>query len=239
MNIWTPEQEAENLKARFQDVNRAAFAREQNLKGGQSLIYQHINTLRPISLEAALVYAKGFSCSLEEISPRLAKEAIEAALQTGAQSTLQSLGSVKALDEIEIPQYLKLGGSMGNGLLLRDQPGEIHSWRVTSEWLTRNVRHHTGIANLCIVTGFGPSMKGMFNPGDPLLVDRGVKVVEVDAVYFFRVGNEGFIKTLQRVPGVGLRAISANKEFETWTITPDMDFEVFAQVLKVWKSEDF
>lgn len=141
--------------------------------------------------------------------------------------------------EIEIPQYIKVGGSMGNGVLLRDQPGEIHGWRVTPEWLLKNVPSNTGVENLAIVTGFGPSMRGMFNPGDPLLVDRGVKKVEHDAVYFFRVGDEGFIKTLQRVPGVGLRAISKNKEFETWTITPDMDFEVLAKVLKVWQSEDF
>lgn len=141
--------------------------------------------------------------------------------------------------EIEIQQYLGVGGSMGNGVLLRDQPGEIHSWRVTPEWVQKNVPSNTGVENLAIVTGFGPSMRGMFNPGDPLLVDRGVREVKHDAVYFFRVGDEGFIKILQRVPGVGLRAISKNKEFETWTITPDMDFEVFAKVLKVWQSEDF
>jgi hypothetical protein len=143
------------------------------------------------------------------------------------------------VEVVQIPQYSGIGGSMGKGLLLRDQPGEIQQWTVTPEWVQKNVPSCTGIENLAIVTGFGPSMRGMFNPGDPLLVDRGVKSVEYDAVYFFRVGDEGFIKILQRVPGVGLRAISKNTEFETWTITPDMDFEVFARVLKVWQSEDF
>lgn len=85
MKILTIEEEAEKLKARFEGVNRAAFAREQRLKGGQAMIYQHINAMRPISLDAALVYAKGFNCPLEEISPRLAKEAMDAAQQTGEQ----------------------------------------------------------------------------------------------------------------------------------------------------------
>lgn len=85
MKIWTLEQEAENLKARFQGVTRAAFAREHKLKGGQAMIYQHINAMRPIGLDAALVYAKGFGCHLEEISPRLAKEVMEASLTTGPQ----------------------------------------------------------------------------------------------------------------------------------------------------------
>jgi len=128
---------------------------------------------------------------------------------------------------------------MGHGVILRDQPGVIQSWHVSPEWIQKNVKHHTGIDNLAIVTGFGDSMRGMFNPGDPLLVDRGVKSVEFDSVYFFRVGDEGFIKRLQRIPGEGIVAISENKAYKEWTIKPDMDFEVFARILKVWCSTDF
>lgn len=141
-------------------------------------------------------------------------------------------------DEIEIRQF-NTGGSMGVGVLLRDQPGVIQSWRVSPEWLDKNVRSHTGADNLCIVTGFGDSMRGMFEPGDPLIVDTGVRSVEFDAIYFFRVDGEGFIKRLQRIPGEGIRAISENKAYESWTIKPDMDFEVFGRVLKAWKSEDY
>ena len=82
-------------------------------------------------------------------------------------------------------------------------------------------------------------MKGMFNSGDPLVVDRGVTTVEFDAVYFFRVGEEGFIKRLQRIPGEGLRVLSENKKYESWTIREGMDFEVFGRVLKAWQGEDF
>lgn len=141
-------------------------------------------------------------------------------------------------DELVIPEF-DTGGSMGSGLLLRDQPGVIRGWSVNQEWVQKNVKSHTGAQNLCIVTGFGDSMKGMFNPGDPLLVDRGVTVVEYDAVYFFRVEGEGFIKRLQRIPGEGLRVLSENKKYESWTIKPGMDFEVFGRVLKAWQGEDF
>jgi phage repressor protein C with HTH and peptisase S24 domain len=79
----------------------------------------------------------------------------------------------------------------------------------------------------------------MFEPGDPLIIDTGVKSVEFDAIYFFRVDSEGFIKRLQRIPGEGIRAISENKAYESWTIRADMDFEVFGRVLKAWKSEDY
>lgn len=146
--------------------------------------------------------------------------------------------SKSSSDDIEICHF-DTGGSMGVGVLLRDQPGVIQSWRVSPEWLQKNVRHHSGADNLCIVTGFGDSMRGMYEPGDPLLVDTGVKAVEFDAIYFFRVDGEGFIKRLQRIPGEGIRAISENKAYESWTIKADMDFEVFGRVLKAWKSEDY
>lgn len=128
---------------------------------------------------------------------------------------------------------------MGNGLLLRDQPGVIQSWVVSAEWVQKNIKSHTGTGNLCIVTGFGDSMKGMFNSGDPLVLDKGVNSVEFDAVYFFRVENEGFIKRLQRIPGEGIRVLSENKKYDSWTIKSDMDFEVFGRVVKAWQGEDF
>jgi hypothetical protein len=141
-------------------------------------------------------------------------------------------------DELVIPQF-DTGGAMGSGLLLRDQPGEIRGWTVSQEWLAKNIKSHTGPANLCIVTGFGDSMKGMFNSGDPLVIDRGVTAVEGDAVYFFRVENEGFIKRLQRVPGKGLVVLSENKKYESWVVDKSMDFEVFGRVVKAWQGEDF
>lgn len=147
--------------------------------------------------------------------------------------------SKKAEDNLEIPQF-DTGGAMGGGLVLQDQPGVIQSWKVSPEWLRKNVKGYNSAKSLCIVTGFGDSMRPMFNPGDPLLVDISVNTVDFDSIYFFRVGNEGFIKRLQRIPGEGLRVLSANRDnYEPWTIKPDMDFEVFGRVLKVWRSEDF
>lgn len=141
-------------------------------------------------------------------------------------------------DEIKITQY-DTGGSMGTGVVLQDQPGEISGWTVSPEWLQKNVRNHSGIGNLAIVTGFGDSMRGMFNPGDPILVDRGVHTFDGDAVYFFRIGELGYIKRLQSIPGEGIIASSENKAYREWVIKPDMDFEILARVIKVWQSVDF
>ncbi len=142
---------------------------------------------------------------------------------------------------VKIPQF-DTGGSMGRGVLLRDQPGVIKSWTVSDSWLQQNVHRMTSAGNLCIVTGFGPSMQPLFNPGDPLLVDRGIKRVDVDAVYFFRIGEEGFIKQVQRLyNGIDLvlRAKSYNPMYDPFDIPQTADFEVFGRVLKVWEGKEF
>lgn len=240
MDIWTEKEEAERLKARFDalDIARAAFARKHKVPGGDAMIYQHITGRRPISMEAAIAYAKGFGVPLDEISPRLAKAAA-AGLDIHGVDVQQ--GGQRTEDGLVLPRF-DTGGSMGRGLDLPDQPGVIESVRVSHEWMQKNVRNFTAVSNLRIVTGFGDSMRPLFNPGDPLIVDCGVLTVDFDSIYFFRVGGEGFIKRLQRVPsadGLTLQVISDNTRYPPWPITSDMDFEVFGRVLKVWRSEDF
>lgn len=143
--------------------------------------------------------------------------------------------------DVVIPQF-ETGGSMGRGIVLNEQPGVIKEWRVSEQWAQQNIHRVTSLKNLAIVTGFGPSMQPLFNPGDPLLVDRGVGRADVDGIYFFRVGDEGFVKQLQRIPtekGLVLRAKSYNQLYDSFDITAGMDFEVFARVVKVWKGEEF
>lgn len=139
-------------------------------------------------------------------------------------------------------QQFDTGGAMGHGVVLRDQPGVIQSWTVSDLWLQQNVHRITAAKNLCIVTGFGPSMQPLYNPGDPLLVDRGVQRVDVDGIYFFRVGTEGFVKQLQRIPtaaGLVIRAKSYNTLYDPFDISDGMDFEVFGRVVKAWRGEEF
>ena len=152
-------------------------------------------------------------------------------------------GSAYDKSDLTIAQY-DAGGSMGRGRLILDgvQPGIIKSWRVDREWVRLNVGHYTSIENLCIVTGFGSSMKPKYNPGDPLVMDLGIKSLtdDADGIYFFRVEEYGYIKQLQRIPtekGTILRAKSYNEDYESFDITKKMDFEVFGKILTIWKSE--
>lgn len=166
-----------------------------------------------------------------EMSVEEARVAIGASQQVSKEET----------SDVVIRQY-DTGGSMGSGLVLQEQPGIIKEWRVSEDWVRLNVHRITAPKNLAIVTGFGPSMQPLFNPGDPLLVDTGIKRADIDGVYFFRVGEEGYVKQLQRIPtaaGLVIRAKSYNPLYDAFDITEGMDFEVFARVVKVWKGEEF
>lgn len=77
--MWTPAEEAERLALRFAKVNQAAFARAHKVPGGPSMVSQHITGRRPINLEQATAYARGFGVPLAEISPRLAAQLMSAA----------------------------------------------------------------------------------------------------------------------------------------------------------------
>lgn len=255
----TPEQEGARLKELLGNRNKAQFAKDAKIPGGASMLSQHLSGHRPISLTAATAYALGLGVGVEEFSPRLAKAIAEANRATtanppsgaprpgcGTTSAPYEAPSDSGKPDLVITQYEDTGGAMGHGFNLTDHPpGHIKSWRVTHEWLRLNVPSHTGVKNLAIVTGFGPSMKPMFNPGDPLLVDVGVKVIDHEGVYFFRVGDEGFIKLIQRVPefdgpGVRLRVISKNPDYPPYDISPkNPHFEVLGKVLTVWRSEQF
>ncbi len=78
--IWTHDEEAERLGKRFaalkqeKGMGQAKFARDYSVPGGPSIVNQHIKGHRPISMAAAISYAKGFGCPLAEISPRIALE---------------------------------------------------------------------------------------------------------------------------------------------------------------------
>lgn len=74
MGIWTVEEEAAHLRERFEGVNKAKFARDHAVPGAGAMIHQHMKGLRPISLECAIAYAKGFGVELAEEDFRQAEE---------------------------------------------------------------------------------------------------------------------------------------------------------------------
>ena len=162
--------------------------------------------------------------------------------ETNPQGHAVAEGSVAYMvTDIVIRNYNTSGSRESEQIVLLEQPGLIKEWRVSDDWVRLNVHRITSPGNLAIVTGFGPSMQPYFNPGDPLLIDTGITAAKTDGVYFFRVGQEGFVKQLQRIPtqhGLVIRAKSYNVLYDPFDITENMDFQVYGRVVKVWKGEE-
>ena len=241
--------EAARLKALWDDGRhhrtQAEFGEHYGL-GNQANVGHYLNGRSALNAKAAAAFAAELHCKVSDFSQRVADEL---AMLGGSAPTAPApapheapSGAPGAPPDLVITEY-DTGGAMGHGYALEENPpGHIKAWRVTPEWLRMNVPVYSSLANLCIVTGFGPSMKPRYNPGDPLLCDRGFTKVDSDGVYFFRVDGHGFIKQLQRIPtenGLILRAKSFNPDYDPFDITRKMDFEVFGKILTVWRSEQF
>lgn len=238
----------ERLSALAERVGgKAALGKLLGYQDG-AFVGQMIKGHRPISEKTVLaVHAKPglsgwFSSTTIDGEPK--RQAFDTDNTSQDHRVMESVHSYNTAAEAEntrIPEF-DTGGKMGHGLVLRDQPGVIRSWTVSDSWLQQNVHRITAARNLAIVTGFGDSMRPLFHPGDPLLLDRGITRVDVDGVYFFRVGDEGYVKRLQRIPtanGPILRAKSENDRYDPFDIVAGMDFEVFGRVVKAWAGVDF
>jgi len=71
-------EDARRLRARFESLRasgktQAAFAEEFDVPGGAAMISQHIKEKRPISIDHAKAYMRGFNCDLRDISQALAE----------------------------------------------------------------------------------------------------------------------------------------------------------------------
>ena len=168
--------EGENLRKRFdglkreKGISRAAFAKMNRIKGGDAMIYQHLNGLKPISLEAGMAYAKGFGCKLEDISERLTSE-------------------VKAISD-DLSQNVNLGLKLypdrrGYPIISAIQAG---NWREIVDSFPRGgadeyiMASNTYSAHTFALRINGNSMEPEFKEGDVVVIDPDVRPSPGDCV---------------------------------------------------------
>lgn len=174
--IWTQEEEANRLRERFdalkseKGIGQAEFARVNNVPGGPSLLSQHIKNRRPINLEAATSYAKGFGCSIGEISPRLAKEVLDAsnAYPSDASNTSPALMGV-----IRIPLISYVQAGVWTEVVDNFHPGDAEDWLMTDLKLS---------VHAFALEIKGDSMLPEFKPGDRVIIDPDVAPLPGDFV---------------------------------------------------------
>ena len=197
MNTWTTEEEAHRLAARFKGVKQAGFARDFNVPGGASMISQHIKGHRPISLDAALAYAKGFGCTLADISPRLAAS-ISAATSLDAGLGIPAISITDVISEMPTEGYVRLQHlspqpTMGPGAVLDEPVHVVRQLDVLERWLMEEVgssNHH----KVKVLTAVGRSMMPTINDKDLVFVDISQRSVDAPGIYVIDVAGRLLLK---------------------------------------------
>lgn len=162
MKIWTTEEEARHLGDRLSGINKAKFARDNKIRGGASMLSQHISGNRPISMDAALAYANAFKCSLAEISPRLAEQAMKAHQTTAEYNVTQGpdiRGQVPLISWVQAGAWSEIV--------------DVFAVGDAEEWMPCPVKHGD---RTFVLSVRGPSMhnphgKPSFQDGDLIFVD--------------------------------------------------------------------
>lgn len=131
---------------------------------------------------------------------------------------------------------LDVVASMGDGALVDDHPQVVQAITVRLTELKKQASF-TNPPNLSVITGRGDSMLPTFSDGDMLLVDQNVIEHKIDAVFAFTYDGEFYVKTLQRVPGRGVMAVSHNRTvYEPFRIEPDRPFTIHGRVVLAWNA---
>lgn len=166
------------------------------------MLYQHATARRPISLAAAIAYAKAFGCAVSEISPRLALQLEQAANPSAQdQSGPIAKGASLAAGTVSI-DVLDVAASMGMGEPRAETENVIHRLSIGLDWVRDNIRGTSSTANLRVVSGRGTSMEPTYSDGAILVVDIGDRTVRDNQVYVLSAGDRIFVKRVhQRVDG--------------------------------------
>lgn len=146
--------------------------------------------------------------------------------------------SVRANDDtLRLPKF-NVSGSSGAGRFPPEYEEVIDQITVAGEWIRKNLSV-TRVQNLAVLTAYGDSMEGTFNGGDPLLIDRGVVDVKTDAVYVLRLGEELFVKRVQRQLDGSLRIISDNKRYDAQIVQNGdrRNVQVLGRVIYCWNGK--
>lgn len=134
-------------------------------------------------------------------------------------------------------RVMDVEASMGHGMSQPAHDNVVMNMVVDETWLRRNASFSSP-ENLAIVTGIGDSMRPTFEDGDPLLVDRSVTEIRLDAIYVLSLNGELFIKRIQRRPDGSYTMLSDNRAYEPYHIKDEEreQFQVLGRVVMAWNS---
>lgn len=145
-----------------------------------------------------------------------------------------SLKRTTQIDGIIVPVYSDVEAAAGDGMLAPDV--EVPSEFV---WIAHSRLVPFGDpSRLVIIRAKGDSMADTFHDGDLLLCSVLDGEDVRDGIHVFRIGDEIFVKRLQRLPGGQCLAISDNKVYHPFEVDLSReDVRIIARVVLAWTAK--
>jgi len=121
---------------------------------------------------------------------------------------------------------------MGRGDYVGDYPEVVNYLDVTLEWAAQTLRGVPSSA-VRVITGRGPSMRGVFDDGDLVFLDSRVKEFVGDSAYCFRWNGLVYVKRLQMIGKGRVRIVSANPDYPP-VDAPLNELEIGGRAIAAW-----
>ena len=136
-------------------------------------------------------------------------------------------GNPVNVDDFVFIPYYDVRLSAGTGVWVDDEQ-PVNTLAFRAEWLQTFVTSQ--FDRLSVVKVSGDSMEALLKDGDTILIDHTQNEVR-DGLYALRIGNEVFVKHIQRLPHK-LQIISANPTYPPFELSADDDYAIIGKV--VW-----
>lgn len=212
-------EESARLKTLYQaarhGLSQEAFGAKYDI-GNQGAVWQCLNGKgMPISMKAAIGFARGLGCDIADFSPRLAAEAAAAAAVSPQESSEESVAI----------RHMAVKFSNGHGRAVFDEE-ENPSLFFRPDFIRKLGMY---VKDAVLVDADGDSNYPVIHSGGVVLVDRGDTEIKDGKLYAFRCGGDLLIKRLTRLPDGSILAISENSTYPPRVLKEDDDFEIIGR----------
>lgn len=136
--------------------------------------------------------------------------------------------------EISIPQF-NVRAAMGAGQVPSDYVETIRHVTMRRSHLDALGVAFSSPDNLAIITGWGQSMSGTIEDGEPVFIDQGVRSFTGDGVYVFTWDGLMYIKRLQKESKTHFKVISDNRDHDPFTVLIN-EVIFHARAVLVWNA---
>ena len=134
-------------------------------------------------------------------------------------------GNPVDIDDFVFIPYYDVRLSAGTGVWVDDEQ-PVNTLAFRAEWLQTFVTSQ--FDRLSVVKVSGDSMDDVLKNNDTILIDHTQNEVR-DGLYALRIGNEVFVKRIQRLPNK-LLVISANAAYPPFELSADDDYAIIGKV---------